>query len=132
MDKQNFNLDEVKESSYISKEGKYTLTVKAFTSGESQANHTEYHKFDCESADGEKISVTLYLVENAMWKYKAFVKACGLSATGIVNLDNLSSSLVGKKFIGEVKKQPDKVDIVTGEKTESKFFEVAKFHTIEG
>lgn len=132
MDKQNFNLDEVKESSYINKEGKYTLTVKTFTSGESQANHTEYHKFECESADGEKISVTLYLVENAMWKYKAFVKACGLPGTGVVNLDTVSNSLVGRKFIGEVKKQPDRVDIVTGEKTESKYFEVAKFFPVEG
>ena len=132
MDKQNFNLDDVKESSYINKEGKYTLTIKNFTTGESQANRTEYHKYECESADGEKISVTLYLVENAMWKYKAFIKACGLPGTGIVNLDTLPNTLVGKKFVGEIKKQADKIDIVTGNKVESKYYEVAKFYPVEG
>ena len=132
MDKQNFNFDDVKESSYINKEGKYTLTIKNFTTGESQTNHTEYHKFECESADGEKISVTLYLVENAMWKYKAFVKACGFSGTGVVNLDTLPNALVGKKFVGEIKKQADKIDIATGNKVESKYFEVAKFYPVEG
>ena len=132
MDKQNFNLDDVKESSYINKEGKYTLTIKNFTTGESQTNRTEYHKYECESADGEKISVTLYLVENAMWKYKAFIKACGLPGTGTVNLDALPNTLVGKKFVGEIKKQADKIDIVTGNKVESKYYEVAKFYPVEG
>ena len=132
MDKQNFNLDEVKESSYINKEGKYTLTIKNFTIGESQTNHTEYHKYECESVDGEKISVTLYLVENAMWKYKAFIKACGLPGTGTVNLDILPNTLVGKKFVGEIKKQADKIDIATGNKVESKYYEVAKFYPVEG
>lgn len=132
MDKQNFNFDDVKESSYINKEGKYTLTIKNFTTGESQTNRTEYHKYECESADGEKISVTLYLVENAMWKYKAFIKACGLPGTGTVNLDTLPNALVGKKFVGEIKKQADKIDIVTGNKVESKYYEVAKFYPVEG
>lgn len=132
MDKQNFNLDDVKESSYINKEGNYTLTIKNFTVGESQTNHTEYHKYECESADGEKISVTLYLVENAMWKYKAFMKACGLPGTGVVNLNTLPQTLVGKRFVGEVKKQPDRIDIVTGSKVESKYYEVSKFYPVEG
>ena len=131
MNKQNFNLDEIKENSYIDKAGKYTLTIKKFESGESQ-NGTEYHKFYCENADGEMISLALYLVENAMWKYKNFIKACGLPGKGVVNLDELPKTLIGKKFIGEVQKQPDKVNVVTGEKEESKYYEVAKFYPIEG
>jgi hypothetical protein len=130
MDTQNYNLDEIKDSNYINKEGKYTLTIKTFTKGESQANHTEYHKFECESADGEKITVTLYLVENAMWKYKAFVKACGLPGTGVVNLENMSASLVGKQFVGDVVKQKDRIDVVTGSKIESKYYEVSKFYPV--
>ena len=131
MDKQNFNLDEIKENSYIDKAGKYTLTIKKFESGESQ-NGTEYHKFHCENPDGQMISIALYLVENAMWKYKNFIKACGLPGTGVVNLDTLPNALVGKKFIGEVQKQPDKVNVVTGEKEESKYYELAKFYPVEG
>lgn len=132
MDKQNFNWDNIKESSYISNEGKYTLTIKKVTIGESQTNHTEYHKYECESNDGEKINVTLYLSDTAMWKYKNFVKACGLTAKGIDNLDTLPNTLVGKKFVGEVKKQADKIDVVTGNKIESKYYEVTKFYPVEG
>jgi hypothetical protein len=131
MDKQNFNLDDVKESSYIDSEGKYTLTITSYKADVSQ-NGKEYHKYECVSEDGGKINLTLYLVENAMWKYKAFMRACGLPGTGVVNLDTLPSTLVGKKFIGEVKKQPDRIDIVTGDKVESKYFEVSKFYAIEG
>lgn len=129
--KQNFNLDDIKELSYIDKSGRYTLTIKNHEEGESQ-NNTEYHKYTCENEDGAQITVTLYLVEKAMWKYKNFIKACGLAGTGTVNLDTLPQTLVGKKFIGEVQKQPDRVDIVTGEKVESKYYEVAKFYPIEG
>lgn len=129
--KQNFNLDDIKELSYINAPGKHTLTIKSFEDGVSQ-NQTEYHKYTCENADGEQINVTLYLVEKAMWKYKNFIKACGHTGTGSVNLETLPQTLIGKKFIGEVQKQPDRVDIVTGEKVESKYYEVAKFYPIEG
>ena len=131
MDKQNFNLDDIKESSYINKAGRHTLKIKSFTSGVSQ-NEKEYHKYECENVDGEKITVTLYLVENAMWKYKNFIKACGLPGTGVVNFDTLPNTLVGKSFVGEVQKQPDRVDIVTGETKESKYYEVSKFYPVEG
>lgn len=131
MDKQNFNLDDVKESSYIDKAGKYTLTIKNYKVDVTQ-NGKEYHKYDCESEDGGKISVALYLIETAMWKYKAFMKACGLPGTGVVNLDTLPQTLVGKKFIGDVQKQPDRINIMTGVKEESKYFEVTKFYPVEG
>ena len=131
MDKQNYNLDDVKESSYIDKTGKYTLSIKGYKADVSQ-NGKEFHKYECESEDGGKISVTLYLIDNAMWKYKAFMKACGLPGTGVVNLDTLPQTLVGKKFVGEVQRQPDRIDIMTGNKVESKYFEVAKFYPVEG
>jgi hypothetical protein len=131
MDKQNFNLDNIKESSYIDKAGKYTLTIKSYKSEVSQ-NGKEFHRYECESTDGGKISVTLYLIDNAMWKYKAFMKACGLSGTGVVNLDTLPQTLVGKQFIGEVQRQPDKLNLMTGLKEESKYFEVAKFYPVAG
>lgn len=129
MDKQNYNLDDIKESSYIDKAGKYTLTIKSYKADVSQ-NNKEFHKYECESEDGGKISVTLYLIDNAMWKYKAFMKACGLPGTGVVNLDTLPQTLVGKRFVGEVQKQPDRIDIVTGNKVESKYYEVAKFYPV--
>ena len=129
MDKNNFNLDEIKESSYIDKPGKYTLTIKSYKADVSQ-NGKEFHKYECESEDGGKINLTLYLIENAMWKYKAFMKACGLPATGVVNLDTLPNVLVGKKFVGDVQKQPAKINVLTGMPEESKYFEVSKFYPV--
>ena len=60
------------------------------------------------------------------------MKACGLPGTGVVNLETLPQTLVGKKFIGEVQKQPDRLNVLTGMKEESKDYEVAKFYPVEG
>lgn len=125
------NWDDFKEDTYIDKEGNYTLKIMSYTEG-SSANGKEFHKYNCETIDGEKISLTLYLIENAMWKYKAFVNACGLEAKGAVNLVELPKTLVGRKFVGEVKRQPAKMNVATGLVEESKYFEVAKFHKVEG
>lgn len=132
------NWDNIKETEYISQEGKYTLKVKEILKDESgnitqtSANGKEFHKYLCETKDGEQITLSLYLVDNALWKYKAFVKACGLPTTGVVNFDELPKSLVGRKFVGEVKRQPDKLDITTGEKVQSKYFNIEKFYPYEG
>lgn len=125
-----FNWDDVQETSYINEEGKYTLKVMKFEN-KTTANGNDCHSFICQTKDGDQITVNLYLVEKAMWKYKNFVKACGVTASGVANLDELPKTLVGKKFIGEVKRQPDRLNIETGEKEPSKYFEVAKFFPIE-
>lgn len=131
MDFTNYNLDDIKESNYINTAGRHTLKIMSVKTDVSQ-NGKEYHKYECENVDGEKISVTLYLVENAMWKYKNFIKACGLPGTGVVNFNELPKTLIGKKFVGEVQKQADKLDVATGLKVESKYYEVAKFYPVEG
>lgn len=121
-----FNLDDVKTNGYINEEGTYTLTVKKFEK-ETTPKGTDVHKFSCESEDGERVSVNLYITETAMWKYKLFLKALGHSGEGTIDLDKIGDACVGKSFIGTVKRQAPRVNIVTGEKEESKFFEVTKF-----
>lgn len=126
-----FNWDDYKESSYISTEGRYTLKIVKYDTKET-ANNNTCHVYTCETKEGEQINVNLYLVEKAMWKYKAFVKACGLTAEGQGNLDELPKSLIGRKFVGEVKRQPDRINVETGLPEQSKYFEVAKFYPVEG
>lgn len=131
------NWDDVKESSYIEKEGRYTLTVTEALKDENgnvtqtSVNGKPFHKYVCTSADGEKITLSLYIIDNALWKYKNFVRACGIEPKGTVDYDMLPNVLVGKKFVGEVKRCAPKVDFVTGEKIESKYFEVSKFFPVE-
>ena len=131
------NWDDIVESSYINEEGKYTLKIVEVVKDENgnatltSANGKEYHKYVCQTKEGEKISVSLYLVDNALWKYKAFVKACGLPTTGMVDFNTLPQMLLGRKFIGEVKRQPDKINVETGLPEQSKYFDVAKFYPVE-
>lgn len=133
-----FNWDDVQETSYINQEGTYTLKIIDAAKDDegnvtqTSANGKPFHRYICETQDHEKISVSLYLIENAMWKYKAFVKACGLEAKGGVDLTTLPFKLIGRKFIGEVKKQPARQNVVTGVVEESKYYEVVKFLPIEG
>lgn len=127
------NWDDIQESSYINQEGRYTLKVIEATKGEdgrytqTTANGKEFHKYVCSTKEGDKIAVTLWLSDAALWRYKKFASACGVPTTGNVDFDILPGSIVGRKFIADVKKQPDKTDIVTGEVKESKFYEVSAF-----
>ena len=125
------NWDNDVESKFIDTEGTYTFKITKYESKETP-NGNECHTYTCTAEDGGLINLSLYLVEKAMWKYKMFVKACGLKAEGMVNLDELPNQLVGKSFVGEVKRQPDKLNIVTGLPEPSKYFEIAKFYAVEG
>lgn len=134
-----FNLDEVQEQSYIDKEGTYTLKVVKVAEDEDgnttqlTANGNEYHKYICETQEHERISLSLYLVAKAMWKYKAFLTACGVTTKGmVIDTDEFDpATLVGKKFVGEVRRCADVMDVETGEKVPSKYFEITKFYTVE-
>lgn len=124
------NWDDVTETSFISEEGKYTLKIvehKRTTT----ANGNECDVYSCQTKDGEKINVSLYLVDKAMWKYKRFAKACGLNVSGSTDLDELPKTFIGKKFVGLVKRQPDKLNVETGLPEKSKYFEVAEFYPVE-
>jgi hypothetical protein len=121
------NLDEISTNGFIDKEGAYTLTVKSFEKQTTANKGTEVHKFVCESEDGERITLSLYITEKSMWKYKLFLKALGHSGEGNVDLDTIGNACIGKKFIGTVKKEAPRVNIVTGETEEGKYFEIVKF-----
>lgn len=124
------NWDEVKELQYVQEEGEYTFTIKAYETGES-ANGNEYHKYTCETADGESLNVSFYLTDKALWKYKMFVKALGLPTTGLVDFESLPSTLVGKQFVGEVTQRTStRMNAETGAPEEKTYFEISKFHTV--
>lgn len=131
------NWDDIQETQYINKDGRYTLKVMEATKGQdgnytqTTANGKEYHKYICATKEGEQIQLTLWLSQSAMWRYKRFASACGVKTEGNFDLDSIPATMVGRKFIAEVKKQPDKQDIVTGEIKESKYYEIATFHKLE-
>lgn len=131
------NWDDIQETQYINSEGRYTLKVIEALKGQdgnytqSTANGKEFHKYLCATKEGEQIQLTLWLSDSAMWRYKKFVSACGVEAKGNFDLDTLPSIMVGKKFVADVRKQPAKEDIVTGEIKESKYYEIATFNKLE-
>lgn len=138
MDIKNMNWDEVGSSNYISAEGNYTLKITGVAKDQEgnvtqlSANSKEFHKYMCETRDGEKISVTLYLVEGAMWKYKKFLEAMGLNLKDYTNVYDIPNRIVGNKFVGVVKsKVIDKVDVETGVKEQKTVYEVAEFKKVE-
>lgn len=138
MDIKNMNWDEVGSSNYISAEGNYTLKITGVAKDQEgnitqlSANSKEFHKYMCETRDGEKISVTLYLVEGAMWKYKKFLEAMGLNLKDYTNVYDIPNRIVGNKFVGVVKsKVIDKVDVETGAKEQKTVYEVAEFKKVE-
>lgn len=119
------NLDDVRENEYVSQAGTYTfevVDVEFITT----KNGNPCHTFKCETVDGEKLNLSIYLTEKSMWKYKMFLKALGHPATGEINEEEVSKRCIGKHFKGTVAKQI-KDDLVTGEKVESKYFEIVKF-----
>ena len=124
-----FNWDDIQEKAYIEEEGRYTLKIMSFEN-KTTASGNECHNYTCQTKDGEQINVSLYLTEKSMWKYKNFVKACGLLTEGPVNLTELPKQLIGKKFEGEVKRQADKLNVETGEYEKSKYFEVVKYFRV--
>lgn len=127
---ENFNWDDIQENSYINEEGTYTLTVEKYEDGTS-ANGNTFHKYTCKSEDGELITLSLYIVDKAMWKYKNFITACtGTKPSGEVNINALPSLVVGKRFIAEVKRCADKMNVETGVMEPSKYFEIVKFHPL--
>ena len=120
------NLDEIKTSNYIETEGTYKLKIEKVEFSTTD-NGNNCHNFDCVNEDGLHIGVSFYFTDKALWRYKKFIQALGLAATGTVDEKQLSNSLVGKEFIGIVRRKKPRQNIVTGEYEESKYFEVVDF-----
>ena len=129
----NFNWDEIetKDNKYIDEAGKYVLKVVDFNASVTP-NGNECHNYTCENREGQQIRVDLYLVDKAMWKYKAFASVCGIETKGNVDLDELPKQIIGKKFLAEVDRKPDRINIETGMTEQSKYFEVKRFYPVEG
>lgn len=123
-----FNWDDVVEKQYINSEGTYSFKVKGFKTGESTNTKTKFVEFECVTKDKEEMKVSFWLTDKAMFRYKLFVKACGLSTSGEVDLDELPKMLVGKKFNGVVEyKTVEKLNASTGVMEEKEYLEIVKF-----
>ena len=119
------NLDNIEEKKFVTEPGRYTFTVKG-VEFITTTNGNPCHVFNCETSDGESLKLSIYLTEKSMWKYKNFIKTLGHPGTGNIDEESVSKQCVGKSFVGTVAKQI-KENLVTGEKEESKYFEIVKF-----
>lgn len=133
-----FNLDEVKEQSYVNAAGRYTLTIVDIakdTDGnitQETTTHTPFHKYICETADGARINNSLYMSTKAMWRYKQFLVALGVDVKGLV-IDTETfdpRKYIGKSFEADVVRCQPKLNEY-GEYEESKYFEIDKFYPVE-
>jgi hypothetical protein len=132
--------DDIVETKYINQEGTFTLKIVEVVKDENgnvtqeTANGKEFHKYICETIDKERINATFYLTKSAMWKYREFVCAVngGVKPAGDINYDTLPLSLLDKKFVGEVTRCADKLNVATGEYEKSKYFEISKFYPFKG
>lgn len=133
-----FNLDEVKEQSYISEAGRYTLKIVDIAKDQDgcitqeTATGTPFHKYVCEDINKNRINVSLYMSEKAIWRYKKFLIALGVNTTGLViDTENFDPrQYIGKKFEADVVRCQPKLN-ENGVYEESKFFEIDNFYTIK-
>lgn len=121
------NLDNIKDSDYISEEGTYTLVIDGVDIS-TTLNDNVCHNFHCHDEEtGLKISCPFYFTEKALFRYKKFIKMFDSTLCGDIDEDTVSNSLIGKTFIADVKRKKPRVNIVTGDTEESKFFEIVSF-----
>lgn len=118
---------QVKETSFIDKEGVYTFTIKKYEP-KINSNEKPYDRYFIESVDGEAMMVDFYIQENALFRYKAFLSALGVDVSiKSIDLNTLPQTLIGKIFIGTVKRRAPQLDLLTGDMVESKYFDIVKF-----
>ena len=121
-----FNFDEVQESKFINEEGEQLLKIIKFDIKE--VNDKLVHSFTCINKDKQQIKVDFFITENALWRYKMFISALGISASGTLDVSIVSPRLIDKKFIGYIKRKETTVNAVTGIETPSKYFEITTFN----
>lgn len=133
-----FNLDDVKEQSYINEEGRYTLKVVDVAKDQDgnitqmTATDTPFHKYVCEDRDGNRINNSLYMSSKAIWRYKKFLIALGVNVEGLV-IDTETfdpRQYIGKKFEADVVRCQPKLN-ENGEYEESKYFEIDNFYPVK-
>ncbi|MDY0291956.1 MAG: hypothetical protein RBR02_06440 [Desulfuromonadaceae bacterium] len=129
-----YDASQVKEMKFIDKTGDFTFKVTGVEEGISANKNTPFHKFNVESVDGEKSSVTIYLTEASLWNHKAFASALGFDVKGIIDTDQIKANAVGRKFIGTVETEvvpaSSRRDLATGEYVEipeKTYYKITKY-----
>lgn len=133
-----FNLDDVKEQSYINEAGRYTLKIVDVAKDQDgcitqlTSGGKEFHKFVCEDRDGNRINNSLYLSDKSIWRYKKFLIALGIDTTGmVIDTEKFDPrTLIGKKFEADVVRCQPKLN-ENGEYEESKYFEIDNFYPVK-
>lgn len=131
------NWDDVQEEIYITEEGNYTFKIIELLEDvmgntiQVNPNGKEYHEYKCRTKDGATIKIKMYLSDKALFMYKKLLRACGIDAKGDMELDNIPNLVLGKKFIGIVKRNPDTIDVATGQSVPSKFFNISDFLPVQ-
>jgi hypothetical protein len=124
------NFDNVASNEYISTEGTHVLTIKSVEFGTSPSG-SAYHKFTCANPAGETINHTLFITEKSLWKYKQFMQVLGFTVKGIIDIETMSHSAVGKTFVGDLERKMKAVmnDYGVMVEQESKYLEIVKVRT---
>ena len=130
------NWDEVQEQNYITQEGDYTFKIVELLEGamgntvQVNTNGKEYHEYQCQTKDGATMKMKLYLSTKALFKYKKLLSVCGIDAKGDMEIEHIPSLLIGKKFIGVVKRNADTIDVATGLPVQGKYLNITDFKPV--
>lgn len=132
MENEVINWDEQVGGDFISQAGTYTFKVVGYEEGISSNKGTPFVKFECATKEEGSIKVSFYLTEKSMWRLAKFAKAVrNTKSLGSMDTKTLCDTLVGRKFVGKVEKEQDRVDAVTGATIEGKYFELTDFKPFE-
>lgn len=120
-----FNLDNIQETNFINEEGDHTLKITNFET--KQVNEKLVHSFTCINRDKQSVKLDLFITEKAMFRYKQLLKALGHDAKGTIDVSEVSPKLVGKYFIGTLKRKAPKYNAATNTEEPSKYFDIVDF-----
>lgn len=121
------DFSKVEMRTYIESEGFYPVTIKSYGTRTSDFKGTPFIKFTCVADDGASIDTSFCLAEKSLWRFKKFMTILGFEVNGLLDPEDLAKTAVGKRFVATVKRKAPSIDSATGEKIESKYFEVTDF-----
>ena len=125
------NLDEIEVKNYdgktfLKEDGTYKVKIVDMDQGITPKNATPYVKFECKTEDDRYISMSLYLTDKAMPRFKRFIMALGHPGTGTVDPLEIARKCVNKELVVDCAHR-ETIDPVTGEKQVGKYLEVVNF-----
>lgn len=129
----NVNWDDVKVSdrTSVQQEGTYTFKVGDVETQISK-NGDDMVVVNCDTKDEGSLRMYFLLNDKNLWKIKKFATAVDETALKNSDPEEVLKSLLGKKFIGVVTKQPPRLDPQTQTMVEGKYLEISSYRKFEG